>query len=105
MKLELEVVQDQVVGDPAAVVPTTAPHTAPPPPPRPHPFPRLLLSPAPPLALPIVGVCPPFARTDCVFEVCGVGALQGVGFSFRGGRGAGRGGARRCLWYGGRRDL
>ena len=80
---------------------TPPPHRPPPPPI----LPPVTIAGAP-LAPPIVGVHPPLARTDCFCEVCGVGALQGVGFSFRGGRvGGGRGGARRCLMYGGRRDL
>jgi len=86
------VVQDPAVGDPAAVVPTAVPHTARPPPPAP-PIPPPFTIAGAPLAPAIVGVCPLLARTDCVFEVCGVGALQGVGFSFPGGRGGLGGGA------------
>jgi len=98
------VVQDRAVGDPAAVVPTAAPHTAPSPPPA-TPIPMHVTLSGAPLASPIVGVRRPLARTDWVFEACGDGALQGVGFSIRGGAGGGRTGARWCLLYGSRHDL
>jgi len=98
------VVQDRAVGDPAAVVPTAAPHTAPSPPPA-APIPKHVTLSGAPLASPIVGVRPPLARTDWVFEACGDGALQRVGFCIRGGAEGGRMGACWCLLYGSRRDL
>jgi len=72
---------------------TPPPHPPPPPPiPPPVTIAGALLDP------PIVGVCPPLARTECFFEVCGVGALRGVGFNLRGGRGGGgRGGPMELL--------
>jgi len=85
------VAQDPAVGDPAAVVPTTAAHTAPPPTPPPPTPPPVTIAGAL-VAPPIVGVCSPLARTDCAFEVCCVGALQGVLISVLGRRGGGAGG-------------
>jgi len=64
--------------------------TPPPPPPPPPPNRPPVKMAGAPLASLIVGVCPLSALTDCVFEVCGVGALQGVGLSFRWGLGGGR---------------
>jgi len=89
LKLEVEVVQEPAVGDPAAVVPTAAPHDGPPPPPSPPSPPPVSIADAP-LAPPIVDVCLPLGGIDCVFEVCGVNAVQGVGLSFRRERGGGR---------------
>jgi len=92
-QLELEVVQEPAVGTPAGVVPTAAQHTAPPSP-SPPPIPPPVTVAGAPLAPPIVGGRPPLARTLSVTGVHGVGALHGVGFSFRGRLGGdGRGSA------------
>jgi len=81
-QLEPEVVQEPAVGTPAGVVPTAAQHTAPPSASSP-PIPPPVTAAGAPLAPPIVGGRPSLARTLSVTDENGVGALHGVGFSFR----------------------